>query len=585
MIGTTLGHYRILEKIGQGGMGEVFLAEDTSLHRKVALKFLPAEMQQDATARKRFLREARSAAALDHPYICSIHEIGEADGKGFIVMEYVEGQTLKERISQGPVPLKEGTEWALEIGEALAVAHEKGIIHRDLKPSNIMLPKAGHVKVMDFSLAKQVPSTGQSLSQEETLTGITKEGSTLGTLPYMSPEQIQGRLVDHRSDLFAFGIVLYEMLSGINPFKKNLAFDTAHAITRETPAPVSSVRLEVQQAVDSIIGRLLAKNPQERYQRAAEAVEDLRRAYEEAFRQQVVVVQSFFGKFGRALGRPVVLVPLLLAISVGIFFSVRAVQTYQKAKWAREVLPKEVDRLLGSSFETASQSTDNMVAAYGLLRKAREGLAANQALDLVWNRVSYNFKASTEPAGANVYIKPWNKPNAPWEFLGVTPFTARPALIYWRCKIEKSGYETVYALKPSGIDLSRTLDKEGSIPKGMVRVTGPPDTAPYKSWPKIPDYYLDQYEVTNRQFREFIRTRGYQKKDYWKHKFVKEGRKIPWEEAMPLMVDTTGRPGPSSWQDGDLPDGQEDYPVSGVSWYEAAAYAEYAGKSLPTILH
>jgi len=232
-IGQTISHYRILEKIGVGGMGEVFLAYDASLDRKVAIKFLPETLDQDETAHKRFMREARSAAALNHPYICSIHEVGEVEGKSFIVMEYLEGLTLKDRLEKGRVSLKEAMQWAEEIGEALSVAHEKHIIHRDLKPSNIMLSRTGHVIVMDFGLAKQVSYLPELGSQEETLTALTGEGTTVGTIPYMSPEQVQGKTLDHRSDLFSFGIVVYEILSGINPFLRHSRLYTAEAILRE----------------------------------------------------------------------------------------------------------------------------------------------------------------------------------------------------------------------------------------------------------------------------------------------------------------------------------------------------------------
>jgi serine/threonine protein kinase len=226
MIGKVLSHYKIIEKIRQGGMGIVFLAHDTLLDRKVALKFLPEFLEQDETARKRFIREARSAAALDYPYICSIHDVGEAEGKSFIVMEYLEGQTLRDRLLQGTVPLKQAIEWAVQIAEALAEAHEKGIVHRDLKPANIMLLRTGYAKVMDFGLAKQVSASPQAGSQEDTFTALTIEGITVDTVPYMSPEQVQGKTLDHRSDLFSFGIVLYEMLSGVNPFKKETSFST-----------------------------------------------------------------------------------------------------------------------------------------------------------------------------------------------------------------------------------------------------------------------------------------------------------------------------------------------------------------------
>ena len=184
MVGETISHYKVLEKIGQGGMGEVYLAQDTTLDRKVALKFLPEDLQQDSTALKRFLREAKSAAALDHPYICHIHEVGEVEGKSFISMEYVQGGTLQDKLVNGPLPLKDALGKATEVAEALEEAHKQGIVHRDLKPSNIMLTPQGHVKVMDFGLAKQVtPVEGQ---EQEITTALTKQGSTLGTVPYMS---------------------------------------------------------------------------------------------------------------------------------------------------------------------------------------------------------------------------------------------------------------------------------------------------------------------------------------------------------------------------------------------------------------
>jgi eukaryotic-like serine/threonine-protein kinase len=211
MIGKTISHYRIIGKLGQGGMGEVFLADDTSLHRKVALKFLPLDMQRHPTAHKRFIREARSAAALDHPYICHINEVAESDpstGSGqavcYIVMEYVEGRSLKDRVDQGPLPPEEALPIAIEVAEALETAHEKGIIHRDIKPANIMLTVTGHAKVTDFGLAKQLAPAGATDTAAETVTGLTSDGSTVGTLAYMSPEQLPGQSLDGRSDIWAF---------------------------------------------------------------------------------------------------------------------------------------------------------------------------------------------------------------------------------------------------------------------------------------------------------------------------------------------------------------------------------------------
>jgi len=264
MIGQTVSHYKITEKLGGGGMGVVYKAEDTRLGRNVALKFLTEEMQQDATARKRFLREAKSAAALDHPYICHIHEVGEVEGKSFISMEYVQGETLSQKLTEGPLPLKNALQTAVEVAEALEAAHKNDIVHRDLKPSNIMLTPEGHVKVMDFGLAKRVtPPEGQ---EEEITTVLTKQGSTLGTIPYMSPEQVRGQEVDTRSDIFSFGVVLYEMLAGVNPFSKGGHMETAKAVLSDTAPPLTRYTEDIPLLLQHTIKKMLAKEPDQRYQ-------------------------------------------------------------------------------------------------------------------------------------------------------------------------------------------------------------------------------------------------------------------------------------------------------------------------------
>jgi Tol biopolymer transport system component/serine/threonine protein kinase len=283
-VGRSLLQYRIVEKIGEGGMGVVFLAEDSSLNRKVAMKFLPQEMQQDSTARKRFLREARSAAALDHPYICHINEVGEAEGTDFIVMEYVDGQMLTDKFQRGRLSLKQVLQIAEEVLEALEAAHGKGIIHRDLKPSNIMLTQTGHAKVMDFGLAKQLIPAGGIQSQEESMTALTRSGMTLGTLAYMSPEQLRGETIDARSDIFSFGVVLYEMLAGVHPFKKKTGMDTASAILNSVPQPLSELRPDTPGLLQHIVKKMLAKDPKDRYPSMHDVRTDLRELMEESNR-------------------------------------------------------------------------------------------------------------------------------------------------------------------------------------------------------------------------------------------------------------------------------------------------------------
>jgi serine/threonine-protein kinase len=274
MIGTTVAHYRIEEKLGEGGMGEVFRAHDTKLSRDVALKFLPPHLQMDDMALKRFVREARSAAALDHPFICSIYEVGQTeDGRDFISMEYVRGQTLQEKLKSGALPRKQAIQIGLELAEALEAAHSQGIVHRDLKPANIMLTPQGHPKVMDFGLAKRL--TGQGDLEQEITSVLTQTGSTIGTIPYMSPEQINGELVDHRSDIFSYGIVFYEMLTGLHPFKKNSMQATIAAIIHEEMPPLRMYMGEVPPLLDHVIRKTLAKDKERRFQLIHEIKTDL----------------------------------------------------------------------------------------------------------------------------------------------------------------------------------------------------------------------------------------------------------------------------------------------------------------------
>jgi len=263
--------YEISDKLGAGGMGEVFLARDTSLDRLVALKQLPEKLQEDETARKRFVREAKSGAALDHPYICKIFEIGvDEDGAPFIAMEYVRGETLQERLSKGDVPSDEVRRIASEIAEALEIAHQEGIVHRDLKPSNIMLTETGHVKVMDFGLAKRTTSFERD-DEHDTSSRLTGEGMTLGTVAYMSPEQLRGEPATPSSDIFSFGIVLYELATGNHPFRQKTPMETAAAILNQAPAPIKD-------ELGVVVQNMLVKDPGKRCPSTTELRTELARA-------------------------------------------------------------------------------------------------------------------------------------------------------------------------------------------------------------------------------------------------------------------------------------------------------------------
>jgi serine/threonine protein kinase/tetratricopeptide (TPR) repeat protein len=281
--GTVIAKkYKIIEKLGEGGMGVVYKAKDTRLDRTVALKFLPPELTRDKEAKQRFVQEAQAAAALEHPNICTIYETDEADGRTFIAMSYIEGQSLKDKLSEGPLDIDEAKDIAKQVAEGLREAHEKGIIHRDIKPANIMLTEKGQAKITDFGLAKL--SWGADL---------TKPATIMGTIAYMSPEQAKGEKVDHRTDIWSLGAMLYEMLSGERPFQKAQEQALIYAILNDKPTPLSLLRSDIPSHIEQVIEKALEKKADERFQNIQELIQDLKLSISSPKTEKSIVVLPF----------------------------------------------------------------------------------------------------------------------------------------------------------------------------------------------------------------------------------------------------------------------------------------------------
>jgi formylglycine-generating enzyme required for sulfatase activity/predicted Ser/Thr protein kinase/dienelactone hydrolase len=577
-IGQRISHYRVISELGTGGMGVVYLAEDTGLNRKVALKFLKPDALQNAEAEARLIREARAASALDHPNIATIYEVGEWNGQHFIAMAYYDGETLAARLAHGPLPIPETIRLTRQIASALARAHGLGIVHRDLKPANIMVAQDGSVKILDFGLATQ------GLVEGPTEARLTLTGTTLGTVSYMSPEQALGAHVDRRTDIWAMGVIAFQMSTGRVPFTGNHPAAILHSIIYDPAPDLKSVQAAVPDALCRIVAKALAKDAAARYQSADEmatALDALQSATAIGAEQRLTLLR-----------KPAVAVPVALAAILIAVFATRLVMQTRNERWARDVAIPEVSRLIDA---------EQFVAAFDLAQRADALAPGDPILARLLPLVVRTPAIRSDPSGAIVSYKDYRAPNAAWRTLGTTPIApAKVPAGYYRWRIEKAGFEPIEGAGQTGPPppapqsvLTFTLPPTGSTPPSMVLVPG--STDPYSLY--LPGFehlapvrltepfWIDRYEVTNEQFKAFVDGGGYQKREYWQEPFVEAGRTLSWDAALARFRDGTGRPGPATWVQGEYPSGQGTFPVSGVSWYEAAAYARFAHKQLPTIYH
>ncbi|MBF8294795.1 MAG: serine/threonine protein kinase [Bacteroidetes bacterium] len=539
-------------------MGIVYKAQDTRLKRTVALKFLPPDLTRDDEAKTRFVHEAQAASALQHNNICNIHDIDETkDGQTFIVMDCYEGETLKKKIERGPLKINETLDVAIQVAQGLAKAHEKGIVHRDVKPANILITSDNVVKIVDFGLAKLA---GQ--------TKLTKTGSTIGTTVYMSPEQARGEEVDRRTNIWSLGVIMYEMLTGQLPFRAEHEQAALYLILNRDPEPIAKLLPDFPAALEDIVKKAMAKDCEQRYQGVGELLSDLA-----ALRQRLSPDVGVPRPRRRAL--IAALLTLIVAIvAVGGWLWWRQ----SRAHWARTVALPEATRLFAQS---------KGYAAFRWLRQA-ESYAPDDPMvkELLGTRAT---KATlyTTPPGAEIHVRDYFDKPDDWDFLGRSPLkdVLLPAT-FLVLKFSADGFETLEVPWWARIrSFQFALQRSADAPGGMVYVTGGEYELFSRSAVQLEGYWIDKYEVSNRQFKEFIDRGGYEKREYWTEPFIKDGAQIAWEDAMKLFRDRTGRPGPATWQLGTYPEGQDDYPVGGVSWYEAEAHCASVGKQLPSIYH
>ncbi len=615
--GTIVGRYKLLEKIGEGGMAVVYMAEqEKPIHRKVALKIIKLGMDTKSVI-ARFEAERQALALMDHPNIAKVLDAGASEtGRPYFVMELVSGVSITEYCDKNNLSTNDRLSLFIQICNAVQHAHQKGIIHRDIKPSNVMVTQCDGYpvpKVIDFGIAKAIK---QKLT-EKTL--FTRYAHIIGTPAYMSPEQaeLNDLDVDTRSDIYSLGVLLYELLTGTTPFseeelRKAGYLEMQRIIREQEPTKPSTklstlgqtltdvakhhgstpdlLRKAIRGDLDWIVIKSLEKDRTRRYETAHGLAEDIDRHLRNRpilarSRGIIYCMQKFARRHQSQIVAAAVMVVLLFCLAAMALMYRRSVKA-ERVRWAKgEALP-EIVKLIDQQ---------NYSEALSLAKRAQQYIPNDPVLAELWPHICQYVSIITSPAEADISCRQYAATDASWQHLGQSPLeqVVLPQGPY-RLKIEKKGFVTNECVLPHAFRVNDSVEirLQPKEPTGEMIWIGSEKIEliavlhGQSGMVEIPEYLIDKYEVKNDEFKEFVDAWGYENPEYWEGlDFVKEGSQLSWQEAMAEFQDQTGQPGPATWEGGTYPEGQGQHPVSGISWFEANAYAKFIGKSLPTVHH